>query len=418
MTVSTAALLQSLKTSAKQAGVPLREQAGQEDGRSAQEFLNLLQGLRSNLGSPENVQSERDAVKDEAAATVAGNQDAGAETEGRDGTVADVPSEVSSQSERTGNLAAGLAKVLKDIAGGGEQAQQGGAVFPTDQSAQTLNSGFRSSTVPMGSVISNGSMAGSATPASTAPNALADTGKAADADNLFSKFAVPNEERVNTRGTKGTGQDKAADSQTPAAGSVKILRQETHFAPTMRLSPVQQIGERLILSLSEQADPGPRGLGAAPVKTEGPVLKTLEIQLTPIELGSVKVSLRLIGENVEVIVKASNPQTAELLKQDRQLLDQMLRSTGYKPDAITIQSAADDRPVSTPSAGQQTAQDQGAASGQGGAGFGGTAQQDGRGGGRSHGFNGDTSELYQDTNTWTENDAETNSGRNDGGVYL
>ena len=52
----------------------------------------------------------------------------------------------------------------------------------------------------------------------------------------------------------------------------------------------------------------------------------------------------MIGDQVEVVLQASKPQTVELLKQDRQLLDQMLRTTGYRIDSITIQ-AADDRPA-------------------------------------------------------------------------
>ena len=72
------------------------------------------------------------------------------------------------------------------------------------------------------------------------------------------------------------------------------------------------------------------------------MLKTLDIQLTPHELGTVKVSLRMVGDNVEVSLVTSKAQTAELLKQDRQLLDQMLRTTGFKADTITVQ-AADDR---------------------------------------------------------------------------
>lgn len=72
------------------------------------------------------------------------------------------------------------------------------------------------------------------------------------------------------------------------------------------------------------------------------MLKTLDIQLTPHELGTVKVSLRMVGDTVEVTLQTSKAQTADLLRQDRQLLDQMLRTTGFKADAITIQ-AADDR---------------------------------------------------------------------------
>jgi flagellar hook-length control protein FliK len=127
-----------------------------------------------------------------------------------------------------------------------------------------------------------------------------------------------------------------------AGGTVRILGQETHFAPNMRLSPAQQVGDQLATAMkSLAADSAPAQAGLTH-KAEGPVVKTLDIQLTPHELGTVKVSLRMVGDSVEVTLQTSNPQTADLLKQDRQLLDQMLRTTGFKADTITIQ-AADDR---------------------------------------------------------------------------
>ncbi len=127
-----------------------------------------------------------------------------------------------------------------------------------------------------------------------------------------------------------------------AAGTVKVLRQETHFAPNMRLSPAQQVGDQIAAAVKDMASSSASLDGGITAKAEGPVLKTLDIQLTPHELGTVKVSLRMVGDTVEVSLVTSRAQTAELLKQDRQLLDQMLRATGVKADAITIQ-AGDDR---------------------------------------------------------------------------
>jgi chemotaxis protein MotD len=159
--------------------------------------------------------------------------------------------------------------------------------------------------------------------------------------SLFAQFGIE-PERV---GEGATGSAAARNAlPVEAAGTVKVLRQETHFAPNMRLSPAQQVGEQIATALKDMPVDTGRTQGGLTHKAEGPVLKTLEIQLTPHELGTVKVSLRMVGENVEVTLATSKAQTAELLKQDRQLLDQMLRTTGFKADAITIQ-AADDRPT-------------------------------------------------------------------------
>lgn len=161
--------------------------------------------------------------------------------------------------------------------------------------------------------------------------------------SLFAQFGIE-PERVG-EGATGTAAARNALPEE-AAGTVKVLRQETHFAPNMRLSPAQQVGEQIATALKDMPVDTGRTQGGLTHKAEGPVLKTLEIQLTPHELGTVKVSLRMVGENVEVTLATSKAQTAELLKQDRQLLDQMLRTTGFKADTITIQ-AADDRATVT-----------------------------------------------------------------------
>lgn len=157
--------------------------------------------------------------------------------------------------------------------------------------------------------------------------------------SLFAQFGV--EPDAVSDGKPGLASQRSLLPEE-AAGTVKVLRQETHFAPNMRLSPAQQVGDQVATALKEMTAGGasnPAGLSA---KAEGPVLKTLDIQLNPHELGTVKVSLRMVGDSVEVTLVTSRAQTAELLKQDRLMLDQMLKATGFKADAITIQ-AGDDR---------------------------------------------------------------------------
>jgi len=167
-------------------------------------------------------------------------------------------------------------------------------------------------------------------------------------EDLFARFGFKPEAISEGRATS----KQAAALKSPIdATSVKVIRQETHFAPSFRLSPVQQVGQGIVASLKAEASraaPDPQGLSIRP---EGEAVKTLEIKLTPVELGTVKVSLKITGGNVEVTMTASNPQTAEMLKQDRQLLDQMLRATGHRAETITIQ-AADDRVAGPQQMGQ------------------------------------------------------------------
>jgi chemotaxis protein MotD len=157
--------------------------------------------------------------------------------------------------------------------------------------------------------------------------------------SLFAQFGVE-PEAVADPLVGGGGRRSLLPEE--AAGTVKVLRQETHFAPNMRLSPAQQVGEQVVTAIRSLAsDQGVQAQGGLTHRAEGPVLKTLDIQLTPHELGTVRVSLRMVGDSVEVTLQASQSQTAELLRQDRQLLDQMLKATGVKADAVTIQTADD-----------------------------------------------------------------------------
>lgn len=157
---------------------------------------------------------------------------------------------------------------------------------------------------------------------------------------------------LKTAPSEGGEVPDDADALRLAAGmgKMKVTREETHFAPSLRLSPVEQVGTAIASALGSAAQKeasGTDGAAAAAfrVRPDAPAVKVLEIQLQPMELGSVKVTMKLTGDAVDVVLTASNPDTAELLKQDRQLLDQMMRATGHKADSITIQAAGDDRPA-------------------------------------------------------------------------
>lgn len=164
----------------------------------------------------------------------------------------------------------------------------------------------------------------------------------------------------------GTGEGEPVDDAgalrvAAGMGKMNVTREETHFAPSLRLSPAQQIGTAIASALNTPAQPDPARSDAAAavfrVRPDAPAVKMLEIQLQPMELGTVKVTMKLTGDSVQVVMTASNPDTVELLKQDRQLLDQMMRATGHKADSITIQAAGDDRPafqVTGAQAGQGT----------------------------------------------------------------
>lgn len=232
----------------------------------------------------------------------------------------------------SGNIEAGDLAVANAVAGGADQgtfealakSQGGKSAVMVGGAAQGTTQGTAPAVQPA---------------AAAGQTAVAAKPAANEAANPFQAFAVESPEEVTSAlhpgsDAEGAGAEERLTKQI--VGTMKVVRQETHFAPSMRLSPVQQIGEQIVASLKDV--PAPKAF-EVPTRLEGPILKTLEIQLQPVELGSVKVQLRMVGENVEVLVQAAKESTAELLKRDQQLLDQMLKATGYKPDTITIQTA-------------------------------------------------------------------------------
>ena len=108
----------------------------------------------------------------------------------------------------------------------------------------------------------------------------------------------------------------------------------------------------------------------------------------------------MVGDTVEVSLVTSRAQTAELLKQDRQLLDQMLRATGVKADAISIQ-AGDDRIQVQAGSNASGPQAQNQNGGGGGNPFDGQPQSSGNGAGQQNGRPGQNSreDAYQASET-------------------
>ncbi|MTH98286.1 flagellar hook-length control protein FliK [Roseibium sp. RKSG952] len=340
MAMSTPAFLQSLKTAAKPSAGGQR--SGDAGNAASPDQENAFKDLVKGMGKP------REGIKTSAGgdgnAEASGSESAG---QAKDSTISAAQGAKLKEGEET---------VLSLLNGSGGNSVQGtleqalerlaGAVMP--------GNGAPVKTIHGQGVSANGQAAAGLPQAQQLLSQAEAAAAGRDGKTgLFAKFAVePETAGDGTKAKSGVAGKLAVD-----IGTITVLKQETHFAPTLRLSPIQQIGDALTTVLKEQAAEMRQASSAFSIKSEGPVLKTLEIQLKPIELGTVKVSLKMIGDQVEVTLKASNPQTVELLKSDRQLLDQMLRATGYKPDMIAIQ-AADDRPLTQihPASSSQNAQ--------------------------------------------------------------
>ncbi|WP_026190580.1 flagellar hook-length control protein FliK [Methylobacterium sp. WSM2598] len=87
----------------------------------------------------------------------------------------------------------------------------------------------------------------------------------------------------------------------------------------------------LVASLDAQGGPS-TAMAAGP-------LRILTLQLRPADLGSVTVTMRLRDGQLDMSLKTSRAETAEMLRKDADLLAGLLREAGYRPDSIGIQAA-------------------------------------------------------------------------------
>ncbi|MTI45915.1 flagellar hook-length control protein FliK [Roseibium hamelinense] len=424
MTINNSVLMQTLRNSANPNAGGSKGDINTSLGDQESAFLDLMKGLaKGKTDQPVGQKStasegKTDGEQDNASAKKTKGKTAQSKTEGLteqlDGgaTKNDVKAGDAHGAKQAGGSAeSAIDRIAQALAATGQSAVrvEAAAGQKTKGQAQAQSGAAQTLAAAM-SAAKAGS--GEAASGQTAKGQTGGDGKT----DLFSKFAV-NPETV--RDGSAAKSEKSGKVQVDI-GSVKVLKQETHFAPTLRLSPVQQVGDAVSSFLKQQVTEMRASASPFAIKSEGPVLKTLEIQLQPIELGTVKVSLKMVGDQVEVSLRASNPQTVELLKQDRQLLDQMLRATGHKPDAITIQGA-DDRPVAqspTSSSSQNTQSGQGDS--QFGNGQGTYGGQNGQRGGEAGGQRGDDrfGQIMSGQENGSEFGEEVSDVRQDDNIYL
>ena len=208
-------------------------------------------------------------------------------------------------------------------------------------------------------------------------------------------------------GKLGTGSEAKGESaplidtgpistEDPASGAVP--------------APTQQIANRIAAEVSafevvDRIQPEPNQVAAKPV------LKVLQIQLQPAELGTVSIRMELREGVLELHVEAAKAETAEIIRGDRDTLSNLLRSSGYNIDANTIRVAEVDRTTASQQSGQQGAQTnlQSSAQQQ----YGGAERN-----AREHRDTGGSSGGDTSTQASRTDNHETNTSRANGGLYI
>ncbi len=148
--------------------------------------------------------------------------------------------------------------------------------------------------------------------------------------------------------------DRGADTPfaPPPFQEVRIssIRQETHFAPNMMPSPIQQIAGHIDQDLRSAAIAAVQQPSGDPRPETGPV-RVLHIQLDPPQLGPLTIRIALKDGALHLQLETARHETASLIQTDKDALTGVLRSAGYVVDGLNVQVAAPDRPPAQQFAG-------------------------------------------------------------------
>lgn len=164
-------------------------------------------------------------------------------------------------------------------------------------------------------------------------------------------------DRDSSAGDAGTGSQDGAKLQSAASGNPaerKVAKADTPpsidqiFAASAKPAQAQtsaadQVRSGVLDSLSgSNADPTQSTPGTAPSSrpTTTPVLRTLDLTLSPEDLGSVKLRLSLKSNSLAIEAEASKATTAKLLSDDRASLERGLRDAGYDVSSMKITDAS------------------------------------------------------------------------------
>lgn len=146
----------------------------------------------------------------------------------------------------------------------------------------------------------------------------------------------------------------AASEPEPAAGKVSsaidpvrvtVVRFESHLAPSAEVAWVRALADPIAREFAgmRQADQPP-AQGVTKARGMPTVVRTLDIELRPADLGTLEVRLRMQGPRLEVTVTASERSTAEWLRGQADGLARALGSAGYALDTAEIVILVRDAP--------------------------------------------------------------------------
>jgi flagellar hook-length control protein FliK len=124
---------------------------------------------------------------------------------------------------------------------------------------------------------------------------------------------------------------------------IHVIKVETSFPPTASMSLVTQFSE--VMSDTLEAKPVV-AVHAGVVDPRPDIVRSLELQLHPDDLGKIKVAMRLRGAELNLKIEVTSRKAEELLLRDHQALKEIMGQAGYDiADAAISVTVVDTAPA-------------------------------------------------------------------------
>lgn len=398
--LSAATLARSRALAALQAGLSSDAKSGKVAGEVAAEETAVREPVRGRIGKTAAVTT----------ASVGGTA-ADAGEKATTGTAETTRDEATATAE-AGTTPDGLTSVLSMLAGAGQvdtamaSRQTGTATRATARQTGEERNTERSQTVVSAAERELAALSGDPQTVELASDQPAAT------DERTFRFSSSRGKGASMEMIIGTGRDGLATVETRSgttgqAETIQVLdsRRFLGFGQSVN-------GAALTAAMSGDPEwvgamqPGASLSNAAAQSSTGNVVNTLKLQMTPIDLGTVTATLRLVGDELNVQLTVDNRAAHKQLTQDSSGILDALRAQGFSVDQVTVSLAPASSVTQTAqqdALGQQTA----AGSGQGQGGQPGREQQSSQSGG------GMTAGMFENEAATDHGTAGTGSARPD-----
>jgi chemotaxis protein MotD len=158
---------------------------------------------------------------------------------------------------------------------------------------------------------------------------------------------------------RGEATPGSEQSEQKAVETVTVVDSRRYIAPVSTSNSASITAAMLGDNDWHSAmSPGSELANAAAQSSQGKVVHTLKLQMTPIELGSVTATLRLSGEELSVQLTVDNPAAYRQLSNDQSDILKALRAQGLVVDQVQVnmQLAPADRSADSGQNGSQSQQ--------------------------------------------------------------